>query len=455
MKFFFHLNIGRVIGIALFVIALFTYRSYENRPVLGLWSYPFFMIIIISLALLLTALVSVWRASRRKNQHTHLIGSVSTYFDIAILFLGIAYLLAAIDIPINAGRVADLNIFGSITPIAVILEWIAMVLLFLAGVIFIIPRLRGKWKNPMLMVVTIGVIIILCEGVIRIKAIVAPTVQGFPTYTSALWKRYHAKFNKEGFRDVEHSRDKQPGTHRILIVGDSFTFGWGIKHIEDRFGEQLAEKLTVKGGEHWEAINASHEDTHTLDHIEFLKQTLPYKPDVVILLYIFNDIDYLSPVTSRSDLSSVFSLTSICYRNFYLFQEIYFRFRLIKIKFQGGGKTKFDPYEDSTLVTLHLKDISQFVELAEKTGAFVWVVPFDIVVVSEDTRLIRYNEFVNQAVEFGIPVLSLDPEFGGYQLSQLTVNKFDPHPNELAIRIGTEEVANFIMEKINNRGISQ
>jgi len=449
LRYFFHLHIGKLIGIALYVIALFFYRSYENKPVFGIWSYQFFMVIIISLVLLLIALISTWSSLKKKKRKTRLIASVSTYIDLAILFWGISYFLSAIDSTVNASRIVDLNIFGSIVPVAVFLEWVTMDLLFIAIIIFIAPRLKNKLKNPMLMVFTVVGLFLLCEGAIRIRAIVAPFSQGFPTNTSILWGRYYTNANREGFRDVEHLLDKPQGTRRILTVGDSFAYGWGVNNIEDRFSEQLATKLTEKSGDYWETINASKFDSHTLDHIKFLKQALPYKPDVIILLYVFNDIDYLSSITPRPNLTSRLDLTSILYRNFYLFQEIYFRLRLIKAKYQENNERKSDPYNDSTLVSHHLKDISKFVELAEKADALVWVVPFDISVVSETARLSRYNEFVNQARAFGIPVIPLDNEFEGFQISQLTVNKFDSHPNEFANRIAAEEAAKSINEKIN------
>lgn len=450
MRSFFHLHIGKAVGVGFYVIALFNYCSYENRPVLGLWSYPYFILIAVSVALLLVTLANIWRYSKRGQCQTKLFYSASTYFDLGILFWGLAYFLSTIDLSTNASRIADLNIFGSIAPAAVILEWLVMVLLFIAGAVFIGPKLAKRWKNPMLMVITIGIIILLSEGIIRIKAIIAPFPQGFPTYTSALWQRYYTKFNSEGFRDVEHSLDKPSGTHRILIVGDSFAFGWGIKHINDRLGEQIAGNLTERLENRWEAINASQGDSHTLDHIKFLKQTLPFNPDIVILLYVFNDIDYLSAVTPRSDLP-FFSIRSILYKNLYLFQEMYFRLRLLKIRFQEDSGNNPDPYEDSTLVLRHLEDISKFVEIAEMGGASVWVVPFDIAVVSEDKRLARYERFVSQAKGLEIPVLPIDPEYNGFQFSQLVVNKFDAHPNERANRIAAEGVAKIIIDEISNQ----
>ncbi len=446
-KLLFASHLNRVIGTAFYFTALFIYRSPENRPIFGLWSYKYFILIVISGVVFILLLISSWISLKREVRKTRLLNSASTYFDLAILFWGVAYFLSAVDLHNNACRIADLNIVGSTTPLAIMLEWFAMLLLFIAGVIIIVPKSSNKWKNPILMFFTIGALLLVSEGIIRFRAIISPISQGFPTYTSILWGRYNIDYNRKGFRDIEHTLDKPPGTSRLLTIGDSFAFGWGLNSIEDRFGEQLAAKLQEKRGSNWESINASDYDTHTLDHIEFLKRTISYEPDIIILIYVFNDIDYLSSVTPRPDFYSRLKLTSILFRNFYLFQEAYFRFRMLKVKYKESNDKEPDPYIDTALVSKHLKDISEFIELGEKNGALVWVVPFDISIVSESHRNSRYKDFVVQLEAAGIPVISLEAAFEKFEFSKLKVNKYDSHPNGFANRIAAEKAAYFIVEK--------
>ena len=55
---FFHARLGRLIGLAFFVVGLCRYRSYSDRAVLGLWSYSFLLVLVVASALLALAAAS-------------------------------------------------------------------------------------------------------------------------------------------------------------------------------------------------------------------------------------------------------------------------------------------------------------------------------------------------------------------------------------------------------------
>lgn len=440
---FFYRYLGRIIGVGLFTISLYAYRSFENRPVWDRWSYPFFGVVIVTTVVFFIILLNSWRTydSRIiKYQHKHIARVDRFYLELAILFWGAAYFISAIDNPIHAGRITNLNFFGSTMPVAVILEWISLLLLLIAALVLLSSKLSKKWTNGITMIGMILGCILLVEGIVRFKGITAPTTQGFPSYTSALWERYHVELNSEGFRDVEHAITKDPERRRLLIVGDSFAFGYGIKSIEGRLGSQIGKELTTRTKKRWEVINASRGDTHTLHHIDFLKRSLKYEPDVVILLYVFNDIDYLYPVTPRES-QSIFSPSAILFKNFYLYQEVRLRIYHIKYRYFKREGDSIDPYADDSLLALHFQDVSTFLNIARGNGAFVRVVPYNLSVILGDEFRSRYVNFIQAAVASHVPVWSLESVFDNFDYSQLVVNNLDRHPNELANRIAAEDIA--------------
>jgi len=441
-----HFHLGRVIGMGLFALSLFFYRSPENRPILGLWSYPFLVIIILSTLLFIIASLNAWRLRKKTYQGDHSGHSGIFYLDLALLFWGMAYFISVTDDSQNSGRIIDLNFFGSIMPVAVCLEWISLVMFLIAAFLFVSSLHKTKCINILLMLGTIVGVLLLGEGIIRFKAVFFPRTQGVPTYTSAIWKSRYVKLNNDGFRDVEHSLTKVPKTHRLLVVGDSFAFGWGIKSIEDRFSSQIGEKLITKTKEQWEVINVSRNATHTLEHIEFLKQALIYKPDIVILLYSFNDINYLHNV-SPLKFPSAFSLKKILFKNSYLFQEVFVR--IYRISFLMNPE-KYDLYSDHTLLSHHLQDISKFVKLARQSNAFVRIVPFETGIPLGDSFRNRYRNFVNAAAAAKIPTWSLESSFSNLQFSQIVVNNQDSHPNELANFIAAEEIADQLLKEFHS-----
>ena len=134
------------------------------------------------------------------------------------------------------------------------------------------------------------------------------------------------KLNREGWRDVNHAIPRPGRIRRLLIVGDSFAYGLGIPHTDDRLGERLTKKVVAMTGEHWEPITASFGGGNTLDEIQLLNRAVVYEPDLVLLIYVFNDMDYLLPKRPRDktifESAAKFHPAMILFRNSYLFQEL-------------------------------------------------------------------------------------------------------------------------------------
>jgi len=100
--------------------------------------------------------------------------------------------------------------------------------------------------------------------------------------------------NAAGFRDDrDYPRDKPPGTRRVLMIGDSFTFGFGLR-LEHTMSHQLTALL--EPGK-WDVLNMGVPAYDTLMEVQlFATRGLAYHPDVVILMYHPNDA--LVPATT-------------------------------------------------------------------------------------------------------------------------------------------------------------
>jgi hypothetical protein len=97
------------------------------------------------------------------------------------------------------------------------------------------------------------------------------------------------KVNSVGFRDVEHKIQKGKNTYRIMVVGDSFTFGMGV-NLEETYAKQL-ERLLTSTDRPVEVINCGVIGYVMWQNVETLKQkVLPYRPDLVVLGVFLNDI---------------------------------------------------------------------------------------------------------------------------------------------------------------------
>jgi lysophospholipase L1-like esterase len=101
--------------------------------------------------------------------------------------------------------------------------------------------------------------------------------------------------NSDGFRDKEYAREKAAGTRRIVVLGDSLTFGWGVEQHES-FEHLLEQKMNQVRPT--EAINFGHGNYNTDQEVSlFEEKGLAYKPDQVALFYFINDAE---PTPERS-----------------------------------------------------------------------------------------------------------------------------------------------------------
>ena len=95
-------------------------------------------------------------------------------------------------------------------------------------------------------------------------------------------------FNEIGLRDRPLVK---PAEHefRVLLLGDSVTFGWGVS-IDDTFGRQLEALLTKKIGRPVKTINTGVCGYNTVQEAALLEQLGDkIEPNLVMLLYVGND----------------------------------------------------------------------------------------------------------------------------------------------------------------------
>ena len=106
--------------------------------------------------------------------------------------------------------------------------------------------------------------------------------------------------NGEGFRTRNLSKNKEPGVFRILFLGDSTTFGWGVEQ-DERCSDLLEKRLNEAGtGIRYEIVNmglpgySSYHGRIVLD-----RYGLGYSPDMIILSFGANDSREVPKVVKR------------------------------------------------------------------------------------------------------------------------------------------------------------
>lgn len=97
--------------------------------------------------------------------------------------------------------------------------------------------------------------------------------------------------NSEGFRDRPRQVAKSPGRQRIVIVGDSLTFGWGVEG-EETFASRLEASLVAAGSEGGiEVLNLGVGGYNPYTEAALLRDRgLAYEPDLVLAQFCINDL---------------------------------------------------------------------------------------------------------------------------------------------------------------------
>ena len=92
------------------------------------------------------------------------------------------------------------------------------------------------------------------------------------------------QINKNGLRDREHSYERQNDMERILVLGDSFAWGYGVEESE-RFSQLLEKSLDA------EVINAGVSGYSTdQELLWYQNEGIKYETDLVILEFAGNDV---------------------------------------------------------------------------------------------------------------------------------------------------------------------
>lgn len=96
--------------------------------------------------------------------------------------------------------------------------------------------------------------------------------------------RTSVRINEKGLRDRPHSYERQDDMGRILVLGDSFAWGYGVEESE-RFSQLLEKSLNV------EAINAGVSGYSTDQELLWYRsEGIKYETNLVILVVAGNDV---------------------------------------------------------------------------------------------------------------------------------------------------------------------
>lgn len=265
-------------------------------------------------------------------------------------------------------------------------------------------------------------------------------------YSHAFLMGTDVAINSKGLRNRETQYSHPDGTIRIMMLGDSLTFGWGVRE-EETFARRL-ESILNGTGIKTEVINAGVGNYNTsMEVAYFLSEGYKYNPDVVVLNYFINDAEK----TPTYDVSKI---------DKYSASWIYFASRLdiIARYAKAEHKANWEEYYNSLYDTK--SPLSGWNSVEESFGKLVVFcrkkgIKLVFVVYPEIRRLSPYPfQPITEKIEalvthHEVPFIDMIYVIKDQNPSSLWVTPLDPHPNAKADAL----FAKGLSERLVSQGI--
>ena len=273
-----------------------------------------------------------------------------------------------------------------------------------------------------------------------------PNASGTLTGSVDTARTFAYRTNAHGLRDRDRST-KQAGTKRVLVLGDSYTWGYAVAEHE-AYPQAAERKLAERGRADIEVINAGVPDYNTRQERQLLAQLMPiYQPDAVFLAYVVNDAEPPTSVPVPPD--ETYRHAQSWFLSDFADQtnQHFFRRRVLPSARETSSSSYLDGFREDSMKWRDSREaIAGMRDFATAAG-----VPFTILILPDVTQPLdqRYAwRPIHAAVtrwgrELGVPIFDLLDKFGDRDHRELMVS-WDGHPNAEA----HEEIAEFVVARI-------
>lgn len=251
------------------------------------------------------------------------------------------------------------------------------------------------------------------------------------------------RINRHGFRGDDFSTEKPEGGRRIVLLGDSFAFGEGVR-FPDTLGERLERMLAARDPAPIEVLNLAVSGAGTLAELSYLRHVgIRLEPDLVVLVYVLNDAG-AGRLNLWEDFTEQYEKRWL--RGSYVASWVYARIGRTLL-----GRRYVDGLVESAKGELakwnrSLDRISEASRVAHAAGSNFAVVIFPFLYRLDAGYPFRdFHRMVSRHCEDeGIPVLDLFDVFEGRTDVELWVHPSDQHPNEIAHGIAADAIDAFV-----------
>lgn len=272
------------------------------------------------------------------------------------------------------------------------------------------------------------------------------------TKTTRKWLANHYAINAAGMRDdlPAYPASASPGRARVTFLGDSFTAGYGIANVGERFANLVRTRRPD-----WEIHVLADNGWNSGAQIDVITSHPEYEADRVVLVYGLNDISDIDPRWHelRELLHEEGKPDHYLSEHSYLFNWLHYRW----LSWSNETLSRYfdfqlDAYQGS-LWKAQRKRLIELRDVVKERGGTLHVITFPFVhALGPDYRYRQIHERLGVFWRRqGVPHLDLLAAFEGMEADDLVVNAYDSHPNELAHSLAAGAILAFLEQQIDGK----
>jgi lysophospholipase L1-like esterase len=289
------------------------------------------------------------------------------------------------------------------------------------------------------------------ELVVRSLGLLRPRASGYAPVDTA--RPVSKPRNSLGYRDLERSLAKPAGARRIVVLGDSFTWGAGVD-FDDTYAQRLERALSRRRGLPVEAVNLALPGFATADELAVLeRQGFAYQPDLVLLGFVLNDAEDEASAEKRREADWIRTRSEA--------PPLWQRSELLRFVGLRLWATRENRRRVADYLAMYQdgaagwgtvqRSLETMGALCRGHGALLVVAIFPLFGnrLDEGYPFDRIHAKVAAAAQrAGARVVDLLPAYRGLRSELLVVDAEDEHPNEIAQRIAAKTLLPVVEEAL-------
>jgi hypothetical protein len=330
------------------------------------------------------------------------------------------------------------------------------------------------WANSLIFSIALLVSAAVAEGFLRIVdlPLAQPMLKEMMQPSSVLGYQHvpllrdrTIRINSHGLRDREFSYEKPEGVKRVLGIGDSFTFGYGV-NLDNCYLKQLERRLN-RNGDKWEVINAGVSGYSMWQYLAYFEHYgYRYEPDLVTIGIYFDDF-YGEPSGEQERFSGprYYPLKSVRLVNFSrnCLQLLRFRYRYLlgskwlrsiedrrKYFLNSEYHRLLSGKADHKLYKKFESRLQEFNRIVKQHGAYALLIFIPDIVQINHPELQGVNDFLKEiCLRSEVSYLDMTPHFEGFgDVKKLYMLPYDAHTSPVGHQLIAVEMEKKVRELI-------